>query len=182
MNSFEAASEIEAKSWEILRPFIEFRAYNGRFVRTVKGRLAKELQKSVGDVLYNSDDATVHAVEIKAEQKWTGRLFLERWSNRSRFTPGWIETLNCDLLLCHFLDQDRLLALNFPNLRKWLYHCDRWQKPKASLYPQTSQTAYAQLNDTWGYVVPVSDLPREVLQGEYRPLFMQRQTDMFGAA
>lgn len=182
MSAFEKATRVEAESWEILRPFIETKAYDGRYVRTAKGRLALELQKSVGDVLYNSNDATVHSVEIKAERRWTGNVFLERWSNRERFTPGWLETLNCDLLLCHYLDQDRLLALNFPNLRKWLYHCERWKKPTANAYPQVDQRTYVQHNDTWGYIVPVSDFPKVVLQGEYRPLFMSRQTDMFGAA
>ncbi len=52
---------------------------------------------------------------------------------------------------------------------KWLYHHDRGQKPRASLYQQACQGQYKQLNDTWGYLVPVSQLPREVLQGEFHP-------------
>lgn len=182
MNAFESASQVETDSWEILRPFIETRSFDGRYVRTCKGRLARELQRTVGDVLFNSTDQHIHSVEIKAEREWTGNLFLERWSNRKWFTPGWLETLNCDLLLCHFLDEDRLLAVNFQNLRKWLYHCDRWQKPKASFFPQVDQKRYAQPNDTWGYIVEVKELPREVLQGEFRPLQMQRQADLLGAA
>lgn len=182
MNAFEQASTVEAESWEILRPFIETRSFDGRFVRTAKGKLAKELQRSVGDVLYNSDDETVHTVEIKAERKFTTNMFFERWSNRKRFTPGWFETLKCELLLYHFLDEDALYGFNFEKLRTWFYCCEHRQIPVCSKYPQYEQRAYRQLNDTWGYLVPIKDIPRSAMVGIWHPVRMSTHDDLFGDA
>lgn len=182
MSAFHDACEVEAQSWEILRPLIETRAYNGRYVRTAKGPLARELQRQVGDVLFNSDDETVWTCEIKAERKHTGNVFLERWSNRSRFTPGWFETLQCDLLLYHFLDADVLYGFHFDKLRKWFYHCEHRAVPVASRYPQAAQSRFNQMNDTWGYLVPIADVPRATMVGVWYPQRMAATGDLFGDA
>ena len=55
MNAFSEASKVEARSLEILRPFIAQRAFNGQYVLTSKGRLSCELQKTVGDILMNRE-------------------------------------------------------------------------------------------------------------------------------
>ncbi len=169
MSAFDAASKVEARSWEILRPFVEVRSFDGRYVRTAKGRLARELQRTVGDVLYNHDDETVWSIEIKAEEKFTGNLFIERWSNRSRFTPGWLETLNCDLLLYHFLGNDSLYGYNFYKLRQWFYWGENGRHPAAHNYPQVKQRKYSQLNDTWGYLVPIDAIPKATAVGSWHP-------------
>lgn len=169
--AFDKAQEVEAQSWEILRPFIETKCFEGRYVRTAKGRLAKDLQKSAGDVLMNTDDETVWTIEIKAEKDHTGNVFLERWSNRERFTPGWLETLKCDLLLYHFLSNDTLYVFDFDKLRRWLYHGEHGRQPVASRFPQVKQGRYVQLNDTWGYLVKVDVIPRpDVLRAVYHPM------------
>jgi len=179
MNAFVEASKVEERSWEILRPFIETRCHNGRYVRTAKGPLARDLQKQVGDVLFNSDDSTVYAIEIKAEQGYTGNVFLERWSNRSRFTPGWFETQNCDLLLYHFLSNDSLYGFNFQKLREWFYCCDHRAVPVAAKYPHYKQGRYTQLNDTWAYLVPIREIPKAVTVGVWHPELMSRNGDLF---
>jgi hypothetical protein len=162
MNAFESASLVAVKSWQILQPLIESRAYEGRYVVTSKGRLAKELQVSIGDLLFNSDSETIWSVELKAEQRSTGNLFLEVWSNRSQFNPGWMWKLNADLLLYHFLDSDELYSVNFQRLKRWFHGCDHRGRPPSSLYQHVEQGKYQQRNDTWGVLVPLSAIDEAI--------------------
>lgn len=111
---------------------------------------------------FNSDDETVHSIEIKAEEHWTGNLFIERWSNRHRQTDGWLVTLDCDLLLYHFLETDRCLVLNFQRLRRWVLEHE-------ARFRLVDQKKYKQLNDTWGLLVPVHALPLGLLLNEFSP-------------
>lgn len=158
MNGFKQACRVEDESWDALEPYLKSRAYEGRFVRTAKGPLALELQKSVGDVLVNSSRTDVTCIEVKAEREHTGNVFLERWSNRHRFTPGWLETLNTDLLWCHFLDRDVVYEIPFARLRQWMYWHEYRGRPNASRFDLAKQGRYEQLNDTWGYLVKLSEL------------------------
>lgn len=184
MNAFrDQCLPIEQQSWDALEPYLKLKAFDGRFVRTAKGPLALELQKSVGDVLVNSTREHVTCIEVKAELKHTGNLFLERWSNRSRFTAGWFETLNTDLLWCHFLDQDVVYELPFRKLREWMYWHSGRGIPLANHYDQARQGKYEQLNDTWGYLVPLSDIKGAgLLRAVFYPEKAARNGDLFGAA
>jgi hypothetical protein len=162
MNAFEAGKSVEQRSREILHPFIQQRAFNGQFVVTSKGPLARELQRSVGDLLYNTDAETVYSAEMKAEEenKW-GRFFLEMWSNREWFTPGWMIYLKTDLLLYHFLKEDLLYPIPFMALRKWAFH-----RGRIYAFPERQQSKYKQANDTWGRCVPIEILVRELNLGK----------------
>lgn len=158
MNAFAAAKGVEARSMEILRPYVRARAWNGQYVTTAKGPLARDLQKSVGDMMFNSDAETVYGVEVKAEADCRhGNFFLETWSNRQRFTPGWMLNLNTDLLLYHFLAEDLLYRVPFEKLRKWAFHEGRIYD-----FPEKPQHKYQQLNDTWGRCVPIAVLEVEL--------------------
>lgn len=183
MSGYQDALAVEARGREALSPFLTQRAYEGRLVWTTKGRLSEELQKTAGDLVYNSDADTVVACEIKVEERWTGNVFLERWSNRPRWKAGWLETLSTDLLLYYFLESDQLLVLHFENLRRWLYNCESGCKPPSSNFPHVLQRKNAQLNQTWGYLVSVAVMPqRTVLVGRYQPQTWLRNADWVGAA
>lgn len=185
MNAFAAGQKVEQRSMAILAPFIQARAYDGRYVLTSKGRLARELQRSVGDALMNTDAETVVAVEVKAEERNThGNLFLETWSNLSRFTHGWLHTLNTDLLLYHFIEDDELWVANYPRLRTWAF-----RERRIYVYPEREQGKYDQLNDTWGRCVPIPILVRDIGMRLFRPSTgaeidprKERQPDMFSSA
>lgn len=162
MNGFDAARTVEQRSLKILLPFVQQRAFNGQYVVTSKGPLARELQKTVGDVFYNSDPETIYSAEIKAEEsKKHGNFFLETWSNRARFTLGWMFNLKTDLLLYYFLEEDELYAIPFLKLRKWAFHDGRIYQ-----YPERQQAKYDQLNDTWGRCVPCQTICRELKLAE----------------
>jgi hypothetical protein len=137
----------------------------GRFVVTEKGNLSKFLQKSVGDVLLNSDEKTVWAIEIKNEEtKRHGNLFLETWSNCKWFTPGWMFTLQCDLLFYYFQDVRELYVIPFENLRDWAFRQPSVSAHRGRLFdfPEKCQVKREQLNDTWGRCVPIDTIENEV--------------------
>jgi hypothetical protein len=179
MNAFRnECLPIEQQSWDVLEPYLKQRSFEGRFVRTAKGPLALELQKSVGDVLVNASREDFTCIEVKAELKHTGNLFLERWSNRKFFTPGWFETLKTDLLWCHFLDVDTVYELRFAKLRQWMYWHDGRGHPLAHRFEIAKQGKYEQLNDTWGYIVSVEHLrTAKLIRQEFHPARDAMQRD-----
>lgn len=169
-NSFAHASLVEQRGMALLLPFLEARAYQGRIVSTARGTLARTLQASFGDVLLNTDANTLWAIEAKIERRWTGNLFLEIWSNRNLeskaahaargSTPGWLVTCRADLLAFYFLDSDDLIFVPVFRLKRWAFGSG----PQAGVYgfPEKCQGRYAQLNDSWGRIVPVEVIAREV--------------------
>lgn len=184
MSAFDDARSVEARSLRMLRPFLEDLA--GRYVLTDKGRLARFLQETCGDLLFNDDSGRLWGVELKAELAFTGNLFLETWSNRNLTdpqshadrgsNPGWLTKVRADLLFYHFVDSDRLYILNLYSLKRWAFK-NRSQRglseragrirpehPAGRIYdfPEREQRKYDQPNDTWGRCVPVSVLIDEM--------------------
>jgi hypothetical protein len=170
MNAFQGASLIEARGMAVLLPYIEEKAYQGRFVRTCKGPLARFLQEELGDVLVNTSEDTLYSAEIKVEQRHTGRLFLETWSNRNLdhqashaergSNPGWMLKLRADVLLYYFLDTDDLYTIPMFRLKRWAFGTGD-QRGRIYDFPEKPQSRYRQMNDTWGRVVDVAILMRE---------------------
>lgn len=182
MNAFTEARKVEARSLVVLTPFLEER--HGHFVLTGKGRLARFLQERIGDLLFNDAAGNVWTVELKAELRFTGNLFLETWSNRNFDDPvshaehgsrrGWLDTCAADLLFYHFIGDDRLYVFNFLALKRWAFVAEspRFSEPDASGlkrklvgrsndFPEVLQVKYGQPNRTCGRLVPVRTLERE---------------------
>jgi hypothetical protein len=155
-NAFKTACEVETEAMAILIPFIEQKSI--RYVLTNKGNVSKELQKTCGDALINSDDGTIWAIEIKAERRnKTGNFYLETWSNRKWYTVGWMFNLNTDILLYFFLEDMLLYSIKFRDLRHWAF-----VKGRIYDFQEKPQTKYSQLNDTWGRCVPIGVIGDEV--------------------
>jgi uncharacterized membrane protein len=87
-------------------------------------------------------------LEVKAEIRETGNLYIEKWSNLEAHRPGWFWTLKCNLLFYHFLDTGNCYIIRF----------DRLQKFDFFNYPEREQRKHAQSHATYGYLVPVADL------------------------
>lgn len=155
----------------VLLPYLEERS--DRLVLTSKGILSRHLQLIAGDVILNADEK-VWSVEIKVENKHTGNLFLETWSNRNLEnklshaergqTPGWLLHTRADVLLYYFLDTDDLYTLPMFVLKQWCFgkgdmpgNIYKWEEKR--------QGKHEQLNDTWGRCIPISrlqnDLPKQ---------------------
>jgi hypothetical protein len=164
MNAFDKARKVEAVAMDDLIPFLRDISFEGRFVLTDKGNLSKTLQKTVGDAMFNCKlEQKIWAVEIKSEQNARyGNLFLELWSNKSRYTPGWMLTLQADVLFYYFVDERRLYILSMNKLKKWAF--DNW---RITRFPERKQNKYVQMNDTWGACVPIHVLEEEIGMRRY---------------
>lgn len=172
MSGFSEASAIEKEGLVRLWPYLESISHDGKFIMTTNGTLAKRFQASVGDVLVAGPDHSCWAIEIKVEQKHTGNLFLETWSNRNLeqrdqhalrgSNVGWLFKLVGDRLLYLFLDTNDLYSIDIYSLKRWafvaggIYSCR-----------EVEQASYDQLNDTWGRLAPISQLQRELPENAF---------------
>ena len=172
MNAFDNARQIELAGKEDLVRFLEAQACSGRVVLTDKGPLSTFLQETVGDAVMNDRQMDTWGVEFKIEEKHTGNLFLETWSNLARRNPGWTVKLNADILLYYFLDCKHLYSISFQRLAKWAFgDSDAFRQDQRVIgrspgriydFPERKQRKRDQRNDTWGRVVPVTTLEKEI--------------------
>jgi hypothetical protein len=147
-DSFVAASGVEKQALADILPWLA-RIRPGWQVVMTEGQLF--LQKLCGDaILRSAGDAKT--VELKAERKWTGNLFLESWSNFG-FRPGWLITSQAELLLYYFTEAKRLYCCEMKALRDWAF-----QDGHILSYAERSQQTYDQRNHTRGWLVKIDDL------------------------
>ena len=157
--AFEQCRCVEQRAMNDLESFFRQMSWDGRFVITDKGRLSYKLQKTVGDVLINSQrTAETVGVEVKAEEENKhGNFFFETWSNRSRWKPGWMSGLDADVLCYYFIKEQELYLINLEKLRIWAFTLPERQRTQNIYhFPEKPQSKYQQLNDTWGRCVPIS--------------------------
>ena len=164
--NYVSCLKTEAKSRLILTPFLKENADDGALVFTDKGRLAKFLQETVGDVLFNSSGA-LYTVELKAEETTSKNLFLETWSNKNLYDKqshadrgsnvGWMYKSRADLLFYHFLETNELYIADFYSLKKWCFLDNNIYK-----YREVKQRKNEQLNDTWGHIVNIEHLQNDL--------------------
>jgi hypothetical protein len=168
MRAFDATRQVEAQAFAVLRPFIEQRSDG--LVVTDKGVLAAFLQETCGDVITNIN-GRVFSIELKAENRHTGNLFLETWSNRNLNSkanhamvgsnPGWMMKTRADLLFYYFIDADTLYIIDLFSLKQWAF--GNSEAPgRVYAFREVAQSKYTQLNDTVGRIVPVDVLMREL--------------------
>jgi len=170
VTSFEKCCKVEQQAWSALLPLLKEKAFDGRFVFTDKGRLSKLLQKIVGDAIFNDRKGTVWSIEVKAEKENKhGNFFLETWSNRKRYTPGWMFNCDADMLWYFFLDEMRLFAFYLPELKWWAFAKENGRGLAGRIwdFPAKRQSKYEQMNDTWGRCVPIAVIVEEVRHKAY---------------
>lgn len=175
MPGYQDANAVEQRGMDVLLPFLKLRIFEGHYVLPKRGPISKAIQKDFGDFLFNSDADTIRSIELKIEEKYTGNLYLETWSNRNLenfksyaergMNPGWFWTSKADFLGAYFLDTDDFYIASFFKLRRWAF-----KQEQIFRYPEKPQQKYSQLNDTWGRCVTISDLPSEVCLKHFKPL------------
>lgn len=168
MNAYEQARTVETKGRDRLMPFLIDR-YD-HVVVTDKGPLARYVQEVLGDVIVNQR-GQMWTIEIKIEERHTGNLFLETWSNRNlenRYnqkslgsTLGWMHTCKADLLFYYFLDTDWLYMIDMFQLRRWAFGTNG-RDGRCYSFPEKGQGRYVQKNDTYGRIVPIKALFSEM--------------------
>src|SRR5262245_63206324 len=106
------------------------------------------LQRTLGDFTI-TQQLQKRSVELKAEQKFTGNLFLEVWSNRPARTLGWLFTSRADILAYYFCDRQELYTFPLPKLQDWAFGVGSAQ---GAIYqwPEKHQSKYNQLNFSFG--------------------------------
>ena len=186
MNGFHSAKRIEAQGMAMLWPFLREQAHDGQLVVTNKGPLARHLQETIGDVILNTDAERFYTVEVKIEAKYTGNLFLELFSNRNLderssnaergINVGWLFKLRAELLLYYFVETDDLYLIPLYRLQRWAFGSGD-VPGKIWRYPQKRQSKYQQLNDTWGWIVPISDIDAAICKN-----VKARQLSLFAEA
>lgn len=172
-DAFGQCNLIETEGRRLLLPYLKERS-DGALVLTEKGVLARHLQLIAGDALINTPDGRLWAIEFKVEQKHTGNLFLETWSNRNLndkyahamygSNPGWMVHCRADLLMYYFMDTDDLYTIDLFRLKQWSFGAnDR----RSNLYrwPEVAQRKYQQPNDAYGRIVPINVLRQELGNG-----------------
>jgi hypothetical protein len=80
------------------------------------------------DRLVDLADGTTLKVDEKVRDCAYPDIALERWSNRARRTPGWVQKkLTCDYIAYAFVPTQRCYLLPFQTLRRaWRQHGARW--------------------------------------------------------
>jgi len=145
VDAFAKASSVSERSLAELKSYLEFRGW------TLQPYVDRWSQIHRGDYrAVNSSTGVVMNLEVKAEAKSTGNLFIETWSNKTEGRRGWLYNLDeCSCLIYHFLDS-KAYVIQFERLRNF----------DLSRYEEKPQHRYEQRNDTWGVLVPIADLKR----------------------
>jgi hypothetical protein len=155
--SFDRTTQIGKVGIANVMPLIRSLASNG-LVRTVSDDNQFE-QICRGDLSY-SYAGMERFVEVKTEEKHTGNLFLETWSNKACNNPGWMVKSNADILIYHFLDNGMTYLFDFKMLKKWFVE-------KGSAFPEYPQRKNSQENDTWGKIIPLKHLSHALVFDTY---------------
>src|SRR5262245_21478877 len=150
MNGFAQAKEIERVAMQELMPWLTHKFSPIELCEN------EFLQKTLGDFTIQQQ-LNRRSVELKAEQKFTGNLFLEVWSNRPARTLGWLFTSRADLLAYYFCDNRQLFVFSLPKLQDWAFGIGSAQGAIYA-YPEKVQTRYNQLNYSFGRCVPIKTL------------------------
>lgn len=166
MNAFGMAQLVEAKGLAVLAPFLR-QATGGTLLLLNRGPLARALQETVGDGILTMRDGLAWSIELKVEERDTGNLFLESWSNRNLNSrqehvargsnPGWFMRIQSELLGYYFLDTDTFYLIDVLRLKRWAFL--DWNIAKR--FPEKPQGKREQLNDAWGWCVPAKVLMEE---------------------
>lgn len=202
-SAWDSARGVEARSLALLSRFLE--DAGNRWVLTAKGRLGRHLQETCGDLLLNDRRDRLWGIELKAEEEFTGNLFLETWSNLNLRDPqshadrgsnvGWMFKTRADLLFYHFLSHDLLVIVNLFALKRWAFDgASRRTSLRAGRiaagplrgrlwdFPEREQGKYRQMNDTWGRCVPLAVLEAEIAVKPQRRSVAQMSLDLLEAA
>ena len=133
-------------------------------------------QAIYGDYLCLSHEGHAVVVEVKAEQRWTGNLFIETWSNYRWRNPGWSIKCEADELWYYFQDArpeyEVLYVLNWPVFKVWAFEQEGLRR-----FKEVRQERTAQKNVTFGCLVNIDLLQRELPPGGIVPYL--RQGEMF---
>ncbi len=165
------SSEVERLGIELAMPLLEQWA-GGRkelIIDTRRMEQREHRQRTIGDYILPACDSFTSCWEVKAEQEFTGNLFIETWSNRTTATgddgtpmwrKGWIETLETDYMLFVFLNVRGAFKVPFIYLQRWFLHKGNFVNYREVEVKKSREQE--QRNKTWGCPVPIADMLKPV--------------------
>lgn len=160
MTAYDDCLSVEAKGQKIIYDWLIQRGCVVVFnVNDVRGA---EFQ-SFGDLIVVRPDNDKHElIELKIEEHNAhGNLFVETWSNKNWWNPGWIYKSKAEWLFYYFLQEDTLYQISMNNLRRFVFRTNESGKVETfSRYKERPQRKYNQPNQTCGLCVPIADLQK----------------------
>jgi hypothetical protein len=146
---------IEQVGRDLVRPLIESWIQPGCLWDTNSARQTALWQRFMGDYAGKTlgRDELV-GIEVKTEQRYTGNLFVESWSNKSHYRTrdGWIFTLNADVLVMVYLDVRAAMVMRLDKLKHWcLEEGNLYRFPEKLVHRSADGE---QKNQTVGYPIP----------------------------
>lgn len=189
MHSWEMTTSIEQKGRTDIEAFLRSRE---RFsdVIYLSGAAAgvRDIQGACGDFVCRTIDGDNKYFDLKVEERWTGNLFLETWSNLG-FNRGWLDKVKTDYIIYYFLNKGVFYLIDFPRLKAWAYgtpsECGKLDK-----YKEVPQSKHRQRNVTKGRLVPIRVIWNEVkfwcfcrddgVPGGFRPADEEQEGELFG--
>lgn len=158
MTAYEDCLQTEDAGQHIIRDWLK--SFGCTVVFNLNDTRGAEFQ-SYGDLIVKRPHSDKHElVELKIEKTNAhGNLFIETWSNKSWFNPGWIYKSKAELLFYYFLEQDELYTMNMVDLKKFVFSVnDNGQLSAFGKYKERQQSKHSQPNLTCGLCVPIRDL------------------------
>ncbi len=98
---------------------------------------------------------------MKIEERFTGRCFVEVFSNREHGTVGWLFTCQAQQIVFYWRDADVLIGMSMRALRHWMLN---QQDGTLDSYKQI-RVRQSGKNDTWGVCPSLDDLRAAQLEG-----------------
>lgn len=166
MSQFLSDLDTEEQGRVLVTPLLESWTAKGYpLLWTESADQAEFWQREIGDVLLTrqEDDSVKHyGIELKTEQKFTGNLFIETWSNRSfgRQRQGWIYTSKADFLVTVFIDVKAAVVVRMSQLFAWCFELQRLRQYAEHTVKQSLNGQ--QLNKTTGVPVSIDALSRGI--------------------
>lgn len=169
MSAYRQSVDVDRAGREMVRPLLESWVRPGcPILDTNEAAQSSGWQLWIGDFILPHRDGKIYGVEVKTEQRFTGNLMYEEWSNLSwdRSRPGWAVTCRADWLVMAYLDVRAAFVIPLEPLWAWSLLFDNARR-YGSKAPHVS-TNGGQRNLTAGPCVPFADFWRPVGVGAYR--------------
>ena len=146
-------------------PEIYARAFPG-YLSAVSVRQDGWAQRGGIDRVVTLKSGKTVTIDEKVRTKDWGDIALERWSDRERKVPGWMQKdLACDFIAYAFVPSQRCYLFPFPTLRRaWILEGKRW----AEMAENETGGFKVILADNGSYTTENIAVPTEVLLAAIR--------------
>jgi hypothetical protein len=161
MTAYDTCLSVEAKGQEIITSWLR---QLGHVVVFNRHDIRNAEFQTYGDLIVKRAVKDKHElVELKIEEtNIYGNLFIETWSNKNWWNPGWLYKTKADWLFYYFIKEDQLYQMKMENLRRFLFETHNTGKVETfAKYQEKPQKKYNQPNQTFGLCVPISDLLKQ---------------------